>query len=79
MRTEPSTEKLPPCCHCAIACASSPGSRPRRTSTRNKQPPAHARLHIGDGWLIEPGGGVEDNPARIGGVEHAVDDDAVKV
>jgi hypothetical protein len=28
---------------------------------------------------IEPGLGVEDNPARGGGVEHAVDDDAMKV
>ena len=28
---------------------------------------------------IEPGVGVEDNAARGGGVEHAVDDDAMKV
>ena len=44
-----------------------------------QQAPAHARLHRGDGWRIEPGGGVEDNPACSGGVEHAVDDDAMKV
>ena len=37
MRTEPSTEKPPPCSHCAIACAASAGSRPRRTKTRNSR------------------------------------------
>ena len=44
-----------------------------------QQAPAHLLLHRGEGWRIEPGGGMEDNPARGGGVEHAVDDDAVKV
>ena len=44
-----------------------------------QQPPAHARLHRGDGWRIERGGGVEDNPARSGGVEQAVDDDTMKM
>jgi hypothetical protein len=42
MRTEPSTEKPPPCSHCAIACASSRGSRPRRTNTRNSRRRTHA-------------------------------------
>jgi hypothetical protein len=44
-----------------------------------QQPPAHLRLHLGDGVGLEPGRGTEDDPARGGGVEHAVDDDAVKV
>jgi hypothetical protein len=35
MRNEASMEKPPPCAHCAIACASSPGSRLRRTNARN--------------------------------------------
>ena len=43
-----------------------------------QHPPAHLRLHLGDGGGIEAGGGMEDDPAR-GGVEHAVDDRAVKV
>jgi hypothetical protein len=42
-----------------------------------QQAPAHTRRHRGDGWRIEPGGGVEDNPAPSGGVEHAVDDTAM--
>ena len=33
-------------------------------------------LHRGDGWRIEPGGGVEDKLAPSGRVEHAVDDTA---
>jgi hypothetical protein len=33
MRTEPSTEKPPPCSHCAIARASSTSSIPRCTKT----------------------------------------------
>ena len=37
MRTEPWTEMPPPCCHCAIAPASSSGSRPRRTNTCNSR------------------------------------------
>jgi hypothetical protein len=44
-----------------------------------QQPLAHARLHRGEGWRIEPGGGVEDNPGRGGGIEHAAHDDAMKV
>ena len=44
-----------------------------------QQPPAHLCLHLGDGGGIEAGGGMEDDPARGGGVEHAVDDDAVEV
>ena len=44
-----------------------------------QQPPAHLRLHLGDGVGIDPGGGMEDDPARGSGVEHAVDDDTVKV
>ena len=78
MRTEPSTEKPPPCCPLP--------HRPRVIARQQaaahedaQQPPAHLRLHLGDGVGIEPGGGMEDDPARGGGVEHAVDDDAVKV
>ena len=37
------------------------------------------RLHLGDGGGIEPGGGMEDDPACGGRVEHAVDDDTVEV
>lgn len=33
-----------------------------------QNPPAHLRLHLGDGGGIEAGGGTEDDPAR-GGVE----------
>jgi hypothetical protein len=44
-----------------------------------QQPPAHALLHRGDGVGIEPGGSMEDDPARRSGREHAVDDDAVEV
>ena len=49
------------------------------TDEHAQQPPAHALLHRGEGLLIQPGGGMEDDPARDGGVEHAVDDDAVEV
>ena len=44
-----------------------------------QQPPAYALLHRSDGVRIEPAGGMEDDPARGGGVEHAVDDDTVEV
>jgi hypothetical protein len=44
-----------------------------------QQPPAHALLHFGEGWRIEPGGGMEDDPARGGGVEHAVDNHTMEV
>jgi hypothetical protein len=44
-----------------------------------QQPPVHLRLHLGDGGGIQPGGAAEDDPARKGGVEHAVDDDTVKM
>ena len=44
-----------------------------------QQPPAHLRLHRGEGLLIEPAGGVEDDPARRIGREHAVDDHAMEV
>jgi hypothetical protein len=37
-----------------------------------QQPPAYALLHRSDGVRIEPAGGMEDDPARGGGVEHAV-------
>ena len=40
-----------------------------------QQPPAHALLHRGEGLLIQPGGGMEDDPARGGEVEHTVDDE----
>ena len=43
-----------------------------------QQPLAHALLHRGERWRIEPGGDREDDSARGGGVEHAVEDDAVK-
>ena len=44
MRTEASTEKPPPCSHCPIACASSPGSRPRRTKSEREIDAAFASL-----------------------------------
>ena len=45
-----------------------------------QQAPAHARLHRGDGVGASiPVGGMEDDPAAGSGVEHAVDDDTVKV
>ena len=78
MRTDASTEKPPPCSHCAIASASSAGSRPRRTKGRSKAP-ARLRLDFGDGGGIVPGDGMEDDPARRGRVEHAVDDDTMEV
>ena len=34
------------------------------------------RPSMGDGVGLEPGGGMENDPAGGGGVEHAVDDDA---
>ena len=43
------------------------------------QAPAHLRLDFGEGGGIEPGGGMEDDPARRGRVEHAVDDHAMEV
>jgi hypothetical protein len=43
------------------------------------QPPMHLRLHLGDGVRIESAGGMEDDPARGGGGDHAVYDDAVKI
>jgi len=70
--------KAPPCCHCPIARASSFDSRPRARE-HVQQAPAHLRLHLGDGVGLEPGGGMENDPARGGGVEHAVEDDTVKV
>ena len=75
MRTEPSTENPPPCAHCPCGIA-----RQQAAPHENAQQPlAHLRLHLDDGLGIEPGGGTEDDPARGGGVEHAVDDDAVEV
>ena len=44
-----------------------------------QQPPASAGLHVGDGVGVDPGRSMEDDPARGSGVEHAVDDDAVKM
>jgi hypothetical protein len=43
MRTEPSTEKAPPCAHCPIARASSSGSRLRLTKPRNSCRRTYAR------------------------------------
>src|SRR6266508_2174876 len=37
------------------------------------------RLHLSDGGGIEPSGGMEDDHACGGRVEHAVDDDTVEV
>ena len=73
MRTDASTEKTPPCSHCPIAR--------QQTTARDhgQQPPARARLHVGDGGDIESGGGTEDDTARGGGIEHAVDGRAVEV
>jgi len=54
----------------------------RKQTTVNKdaqQPPAYALLHRSDGVRIEPAGGMEDDPARGGDGEHAVDDDTVEV
>ena len=73
MRTYSSTEKPPPC---------SPGPIARQQTTARdhaQQPPAHARLRLGDGGDIESGGGSDDDTARGGGIEHAVDDHAVEV
>ena len=44
-----------------------------------QQSPAHACLHVGDGVGLGPGGGTEDHTVRRRGVEHAVDDDTVKM
>ena len=66
------TQKKPlPCAHCPIACACAAGSKPRRTKLRSE------RRGLGDGVCIEPGGGMEDDPTRSDGVEHAIDDGAV--
>ena len=34
-----------------------------------QQPPAHLCLQLGDGVGLEPGGGIENDPARGGDVE----------
>jgi hypothetical protein len=44
-----------------------------------QQAPAHLRLDFGEGGGIEPGDGMEDDLARRGRVEHAVDDDTMEV
>lgn len=44
-----------------------------------RQPLACALPHRGEDLRIEPGGGMEEDPARGAGVEHAVDDHAMKV
>ena len=77
MRTEPSTEKPPPCSHCPIACASSPGSRPRRTKTRSKRRRTHACTAATAAHRARRRRGRQPRPQW--GVEHAVDDDAMKV
>jgi hypothetical protein len=41
--------------------------------------PAHALLHRGDGVGVDPGRGMEDDPAGGSDVKHTVDDDTVKV
>jgi len=38
-----------------------------------QQAPAHLCLHLGDGVGLEPGGGMENDPAGGGDVEHAVE------
>ena len=43
-----------------------------------QQPPAHGLLHLGDRVGIDAGGSMEDCGARRRGLEHAVDDHAVK-
>jgi len=65
MRTEPSTEKPPPCSHCAIACASSRGSGPR-THEPAQRPPAHACLHRLGGRLRHRRGRVEGGATQVG-------------
>jgi hypothetical protein len=55
-------------------------ARQQPTAHENaQQPPAHLRLHLGNGVGVDPGRDMEDDPARGSGVEHTVDDDAVKV
>ena len=73
MHTYASTQKTPPCSHCPLAR--------QQTTARDhaQQPPAHARVYLGNGGDIESGGGSEDDTARGGGIEHAVDDHAVEV
>ena len=44
-----------------------------------QQPPAHACLNVGDGVGLRPGGGMENDPTGKDGVEHAVDDDTMKM
>jgi len=44
-----------------------------------QQAPAYTRLRLGDGVGIDPGGGMEEDRAGGGGVEHAVDDDTAEV
>src|SRR5438034_600661 len=41
--------------------------------------PANPRLNLGDGVGIDADGSMEDDPSCGGGVEHAVDDDAMEV
>ena len=51
-------------------------ARQQTTPHEGAQPAlAHLRLHLGDGVGIESAGGMEDDPARGGGGEHAVDDE----
>ena len=50
-----------------------------RTGHRNRLKPPFSLRHLGDGVGVDPGCGMEDDPARGGGVEHTVDDDTVKV
>ena len=49
------------------------------TGHRNRLKPPFSLRHLGDGVGVDPGCGMEDDPARGGGVEHTVDDDTVKV
>ena len=73
MRTEPSKEKPPPVLplpHRACVIARQQAAAHEDA----QQPPAH--LHLDDGVGLDPGGGTEDDPARGGRVEDAVDDDA---
>jgi len=56
MRTEASWEKPPSGSQCAIA------RQQAAAHEAAQQPPAHALLHFGEGWRIEPGGGMEEDP-----------------
>jgi len=64
----------PPCCHCAIARASSSGSTPRRTQVRE---PSACACACTCTWALasNPVAALKMTPSVGGGVEHAVDEE----